>query len=48
MPFTATHLILTEEEKQELIIFSKSTKAEYRLVYRSKIILMWFFIKVCG
>ena len=40
MPFTATHLTLTEEEKKELIIFSKSTKAEYRLVYRSKIILM--------
>lgn len=40
MPFTAKQLALSEEEKNELRIISNSTKAEYRLVHRSKIILM--------
>jgi len=40
MPFTSKKLEITEEQKQALFIMSRSTKAEYRLVLRSKIILM--------
>jgi len=40
MPFsTKNKLELSDREKQELLIISGSSKAEYRLVYRSKIIL---------
>lgn len=40
MPFTSKALEISDEQMQELQILSNSTKAEYRLVYRSKIILM--------
>lgn len=40
MPFTSKTLEISDEQMQELQMISNSTKAEYRLVYRSKIILM--------
>lgn len=40
MPFTKQKLELTQEQREELLVISRSTKAEYRLVYRAKIILM--------
>ncbi len=40
MPFTASEFCLTKEEEEELLIISRSTKAEYRMVFRAKIILM--------
>lgn len=40
MPFTAKKLEITEKQKKELLIISNSIKAEYRMVYRAKIILM--------
>lgn len=40
MPFKSSPLHLTEEVKQELLVISRSTKAEHRMVHRSKIILL--------
>ncbi len=40
MPFTSKPVELTPEQKTELTMYSNSTKAEYRMVFRSKIILL--------
>jgi putative transposase len=40
MPFTSKTFEISNEQMQELQLISNSTKAEYRLVYRSKIILL--------
>ena len=40
MPFTSREFVLTLEQREELLIISRSTKAEHRLVYRAKLILM--------
>jgi len=40
MPFIAKKIALTAEQKEELLLISRSTKAEHRMVYRSKLILM--------
>jgi putative transposase len=40
MPFIASKLKLIEESKQELLVISRSTKAEHRMVHRAKIILL--------
>jgi len=40
MPFTKGKLEITFEQRKELLLISRSTKAEHRLVFRSKIILM--------
>jgi transposase len=40
MPFTASKLKLTEDDKHELLLISRSTKAEHRMVRRAKIILL--------
>jgi transposase len=38
----AEQIILTEEEKQSLLLLSRQTKGEQRMVLRAKIILDWF------
>jgi hypothetical protein len=40
MPFTRQKLELTLEQRKELLLISRSTKAEHRLVFRTIIILM--------
>jgi len=40
MPFTAQKLELTPEQRQELLVISRSTKAEHRMVQRAKILIM--------
>jgi putative transposase len=41
MPFTSKPLEITESQRQELLIISRATKAEYRMVFRAKVILMF-------
>lgn len=40
MPFTSSKLEITREDREELLIISRSTKAEHRMVHRAKIIIL--------
>jgi transposase len=40
MPFVSSKLEISEEDKRELQVLSRSTRAEHRLVFRAKIILL--------